>query len=74
MQPLLATGLVKEAAFQRGIRMARASWLPFDEVAFDGNMLFSATWSGPNRTTRRRQRRVVTQILKLSSQQLLRRG
>ena len=34
MQPLLETGLGKEAAFQYGIRMASSSWLPFDEVAF----------------------------------------
>ena len=67
MQPLLATGLVEESALQRGIRMASASWLPFDEVAFDEDMLFSATWSVPNRATRRGQRRAGTQILKLSS-------
>ena len=67
MQPLLATGLVKEAAFQCGIRLASASWLPSDEVAFTEDMLFSAAWSVQNRTTRRRQRRVFTQILKLSS-------
>ena len=60
MQPLLATGRVKEAAFQSGIRVASASWLPLDEVAFDGDMSFSTAWSVPSRATRRRQRRVVT--------------
>ena len=63
MQPLLATGLVKEAAFQCGIRLASASRLPSDEVAFTEDMLFSAAWSVQNKTTLRRQRRVFTQIL-----------
>ena len=44
LQPLLTTGLEKEAAFQSGIQMASASWLLFDEVAFTENMVSSATW------------------------------
>ena len=44
MQPLLATGLGKETAFQNSIRMVNSSWLPCDEVAFTEGMLFSAAW------------------------------
>ena len=40
MQPLLATGLVKEAVFQCGIRMDYSSRFPFDEVAFTEDTLF----------------------------------
>ena len=44
LQPLLTTGLEEEAAFQSGIQMASASWLPFEKVAFTEDMMFSATW------------------------------
>ncbi len=54
MQPLSATGIVKEAAFQCGIRLASASRLPSDEVAVTEDMLFSAAWSVQNKTTRKR--------------------
>ena len=63
MQPLSATCVVKEAAFQCGIRLTSASRLPSDEVAFTEDMLFSAAWSVQNRTTLRRQRWAFTQIL-----------
>ena len=66
MQPLSAIGLVKEAAVQCGIRLGSTSWLHSDEVALNKDMLFSAAWSVQN-TTRRRQQRAFTQILKLSS-------
>ena len=63
MQPLSATGIVKEAAFQSGIRLASVSRLPSEEVAFTEDMLLSASWSVQSKTTLRRQRRVFTQIL-----------
>ena len=63
LQPLLTTGLEKEAAFQSGIQIASASWIPFDEVAFTEDMMFSAAWSVQKRTPPRRQRRACTQIL-----------
>ena len=63
MQPLLAPGLGKEAAFQCGIRVASSSWLPFDEVAFTEDMSFSAAWSVQNKASLRERRRAVTQIL-----------
>ena len=64
LQPLLTTGLEEEAAFQTGIQMASASWLPFDEVAFTEDMMFSAAWSVQERTPLRKQRRTCTQILR----------
>ena len=70
LQPLLATGLGKEATFQSGIQLASASWLPFDEVTFTEDMLFSAAWSVQNRTSLRRQRRAFTQILQEMSRRL----
>ena len=63
LQPLLTTGLEEEVAFQSGIQIASASWLPFDEVAFTEDMMFSAAWSVQDRTPLRRQRRTFTQIL-----------
>ena len=63
MQPLLATGLGKETAFQYSIRMVNSSWLPCDEVAFTEDMLFSAAWSVQNRASLRGQRPTFTQIL-----------
>ena len=62
MQPLLATCLGKETAFQGGIPMDNSAWLPFDKVAFTDDMMFSAAWSVQNRTSRREQRRVCIQI------------
>ena len=43
--------------------MDNSAWLPFDKVAFTDDMMFSATWSVQNRTSRREQRRVFIQIL-----------
>ena len=63
MQPLLETGLGNEATFQCGIRMANASWLPFDEVAFTEDMLFSAAWSVQHRQSLREQRREFGSVL-----------
>ena len=63
MQPLLETGLGKEAAFQCGIRMANSSWLPFDEVAFTEDMLFSAAWTVQHRASLREQRREFGSVL-----------
>ena len=34
-----------------GIQMASASWLPFDEVTFNEDMMFLAAWSVRDRTT-----------------------
>ena len=62
LQPLLTTGLEEEAAFQSGIQMASASWLPFEEVAFTEDMMFSATWSAQNRASQE-QKWTFTQIL-----------
>ena len=62
VQPLLATGLGKEAAFQCGIRMDASSWLPFDEVAFTEDTVVSAALSVRNRTSRRGHRRDRIQI------------
>ena len=61
IQPLLATGLGKEAVFQCGVRMDNSSWPPFDKVAFTEDTLFSAAWSAQNRASPRGQRRVFTQ-------------
>ena len=63
IQPLLATGLGKEAVFQCGVRMDNSSWPPFDKVAFTEDTLFSAAWSAQNRASPRGQRRVFTQTL-----------
>ena len=57
MQPLSATGIVKEAALQSGIRLASVSRIPAEEVAFTKDMLFPASWSVQSKTTLRRQRR-----------------
>ena len=62
LQPLLTTGLEEEAVFQYGIQMASASWLPFEEVAFTEDMMFSATWSAQNRASQE-QKWTFTQIL-----------
>ena len=62
-ESILKTGLEEEAAFQSGIQMASASWLPFDEVAFTEDMMFSAAWSVQDRTPLKGQRRTFTQIL-----------
>ena len=43
-QPLLSAGRGEEVAFQYDTRMAKSSWLPFDEVAFTEDMSFSAAW------------------------------
>ena len=43
--------------------MDNSSWLPFDEVAFTEDMVFSAAWSARNSTLSREQRRVFIQIL-----------
>ena len=63
IESILKTGLEEEAAFQSGIQMASASWLPCDEVAFTEDMMFSAVWSMQDRTPLGRQRRTCTQIL-----------
>ena len=63
MQPLLGTSLSNEAAFQCGIRMASASWLPFDEVAFTEDMLFSAAWSVQHKQSLREQMREFDSVL-----------
>ena len=62
LQPLPTTGPEEEAAFQSGIQMASASWLPFEEVAFTEDMMFSATWSAQNRASQE-QKWTFTQIL-----------
>ena len=63
IESILKTGLEEEAAFQSGIQMASASWLPFDEVAFTEDMMFSAAWSVQDRTPLKGQMRTFTQIL-----------
>ena len=65
LQPLLATGLGEEAAFQCSIRMANPSWLPCDEVTFTEDMLFSAAWLVQNRASLRGHRRTGKQILQV---------
>ena len=62
LQPLLTTSLEQEAAFQPGIHMASASWLPFDEVTFTEDMMISAAWSVQNNAPEE-QRRPFTQVL-----------
>ena len=62
-QPLPTTGLEEEAAFQSGIQMANASWLPSDGVAFTRDTMLPAAWSVQSRTSLRRQKRTFTQIL-----------
>ena len=56
MQPLLGTSLGNEAALQCGTRMANASWLSFDEVAFTEDVLFSAICSVQHRQSLREQK------------------
>ena len=63
LQPLFTTGLGKEAAFQSGIQLASDAWLPFDEVAFTEDMLFTAAWTVQDRASLREQRRAFAQIL-----------
>ena len=63
MQPQLETALGNKAAFQCGIRIANASWLHFDEVAFTEDMLLSAAWSVQHRQSLREQRREFGSVL-----------
>ena len=63
LQPLPTAGLEEEAAFQSGIQMANASWLPFDGVAFTRDTMLSASWSVQSRTSLRRQKRAFTHNL-----------
>ena len=63
LQPLPTAGLEEEAAFQSGIQMANASWLPFDGAAFTRDTMCSAAWSAQSRTALRRHKRTFTQIL-----------
>ena len=64
MQPLLATDLGTEAAFQCGIRMDNSSWLP-PSTRWPSlkTRCSSATWSAQNRASPRGQKRVLTQTL-----------
>ena len=63
LQPPPTAGLEVEAAFQSGIQMANASWLPFDGVAFTRDTMLAASWSVQSRTSLRKQKRTLTQIL-----------